>query len=223
MRNDLKSSNLVALLGQWVSVDAQAPRTDFAERLGLWLNAFDAIELQAALPPVPVDGTAAPARVPAARSTRVDTVQAELHKVRAALAQAIARPVEPLATDPGEIGHPAYQHRQQQLQRQMEQAICALRVRVRSALGELSPRLRPLVALDAVYEKVLGTREQLLLPAIATLLEHRWGQLRSAAEGGWPEVFDREWRQALLAELDLRLEPVEGLLEALHGETQTED
>jgi hypothetical protein len=36
------------MLGDWTPVDMDASGMDVAERLGLWINAFDAIGLQAA-------------------------------------------------------------------------------------------------------------------------------------------------------------------------------
>jgi hypothetical protein len=41
-------------------------------------------------------------------------------------------------------------------------------------------------------------------------------------DAAWRAVFQAEWRAALLAELDLRLEPVQGLVEALCNERQNE-
>jgi hypothetical protein len=98
----------------------------------------------------------------------------------------------------------------------MEQAIASLRDRVRQTLSRVSPRLRQLAALDAVLEQVIAPREQVLLPTASTLMARRFGQLR-ATEGGL-DGFANDWREALLSELDLRLEPVAGLADALRNE-----
>src|SRR5437899_11541101 len=46
LRSNFGSSRLVRLLGKGVPAVAEAPGMDFAERLSLRLNAFDAMDLQ---------------------------------------------------------------------------------------------------------------------------------------------------------------------------------
>ena len=122
-------------------------------------------------------------------------------------------------------------------QRQMDNRIAPLRARVRQAASRASPALRQLAALDAVLEPTLAAREQRLLAAVPQLLEQRFNQLRDAhlarlaaaglppdeaaawrRPGGWLWRFGADWRQALQAELALRLEPVTGLMEAWSNE-----
>ena len=96
--------------------------------------------------------------------------------------------------------------------------IAPLRDHVRQTLSRISPKLRQLAALDAVLEQLLAPRAQLLLPEVASLMERRFEHLAQSDAAGWPEAFAKDWRLALLAELDLRLEPVAGLIEALNKE-----
>ena len=100
----------------------------------------------------------------------------------------------------------------------MEQMIAPLRDHVRQTLCRISPKLRKLAALDAVLEQLLAPRAQLLLPEAASLMERRFEQLAQRDDAGWLETFGKDWRLALLAELDLRLEPITGLIEALNNE-----
>ena len=238
MPSTFSSSSLVRLLGDWAPMDAPAPGMDFAERLSLWLNAFDAIGLQAAHQSIRAITTVAPAAVvtsSAARPPRAGDLAEDLRRVRAALGSAIAR--EPIPAGPAapSDGYGPYRQRHLELQRRMEQMIAPLRDHVRQALCRISPRLRQLAALDAVVEHVIAPREQALLPTAAALLQRRYEQLRQAhrqeleAAGqqdepagghgeGWLDLFDRDWRRALLAEVDLRLEPVAGLIDALANE-----
>lgn len=219
LRSDFSSSRLVRLLGDWAPVDVEASGMDFAERLGLWLNAFDAIGLQAAHQSIKAIKTAAPGKPPDARPVRAEAIEEDFQRVRAALAHAIARDPMPLAgATPADASYSPYHQRHLELQRQMEQMIGPLRDHVRQALGRVSPRLRQLAALDAVLEQVLAPREQMLLPTVPALIERRFEQLRLAQAGEWLDVFVKDWRQALLAELDLRLEPMAGLIEALSNE-----
>lgn len=231
-------SPLVRLLGESASVDAETGGMDFAERLALWLNAFDAIRLQAvhqALGPV----TAAPAaRGSAPLARQADTLAQDLQRVRGALAHAIALdPVElaslaPAALprrgaksddaperEPAQASYKPYGERHLELQRQMDMMIAPLRDHVRQAVARASARLRQLAMLDAALEEVLARREQALLPAAVKLLEPHFRQLRDGGEPDWRAAFEQHWRDALLAEVDLRLQAVAGLVEALRNES----
>lgn len=122
-----------------------------------------------------------------------------------------------------------FRQRHLDLQRQMEWMVPPLRMRVREAVASASPALRQLAALDAVWDQLLAAREQKLLATIPALLKHRFEQLRTTQPrpdepalwrqaGGWLDRFDKEQQAVLLAELDLRLEPVIGLVEAFQRE-----
>lgn len=120
-------------------------------------------------------------------------------------------------------------------QQAMELGIGPLRARLRAALTARSPALAQLAAVDAVMEQALGEREHSLLSSVPVLLEKHFERLRQAhlatlapiapedaptpAEAAtappWLDEFRRDMQSVLLAELDLRLQPVEGLLEAL--------
>ncbi len=120
-------------------------------------------------------------------------------------------------------------------QQAMELGIGPLRARLRTALTARSPALAQLAAVDAVMEQVLGEQERSLLSSVPVLLEKHFERLRQAhlatlapiapddaqppaeaAEAApWLAEFRRHMQSVLLAELDLRLQPVEGLLEAL--------
>jgi hypothetical protein len=236
LRSDSHRPKLARLVGAWAPTPAATPGPDFAERLGHWLNAFDAVGLQAAHQSIRAMHTAVPGKSAHAPSPRPDALVDDVQRVRATLAHAIAQdPVafaiprlarktskEEAAALPTVVdaGYVPYLQRHQKLQRQMEQSIAPLRDHVRQVLSQVSPRLRQLAALDAVLEQVLAPREQAHLPTVSTLLQHRFEQLRRAHEGdapdtGWRGQFRTEWTQAVLAELDLRLEPVAGLVDAL--------
>jgi hypothetical protein len=58
---------------------------------------------------------------------------------------------------------------------------------------------------------------------VPVLLEKRFEQLRTAPpQDKWQTVFSRDWQVILLAELDERLQPVVGLIEALTSENRTQ-
>ena len=225
MRSDINRPKLVRLLGTCGPAPVAPAGTDFAERLGRWLNAFDAVNLQAAQQSIRAIRTTAPHKPGQARPTGPDALTADLQRVRATLAQAIAQDPVPFAIPKlarraagdtaalptvVDAGYAPYQQRHLKLQRQMEQLVAPLREHVREVLSQASPALRQLAALDAALDPVLTRREQMHLPAVAPLLQRRFEAL-----GRDHEAFRKEWTEVLLAELDLRLEPVAGLIAAL--------
>ncbi len=132
-------------------------------------------------------------------------------------------------------------------QREMEAAIGPLRARLRVALARMGPALQQLAALDAELDKILNEREAKLLTKVASLLQRRFmhllrthqqaqqgdapGDAQRAApidppalwvkDGGWLNRFCHELQTVLLAELDLRLQPTLGLLEAAQNATES--
>ena len=118
-------------------------------------------------------------------------------------------------------------------QRDMNASIGPLRASVRSALADHSPALKQLAALDGVLDQALGPRERNLLASVPQLLAKRFEQLHQAHKtarvdtaapddpeawlqpGGWLAVFCKDMQAVLLAELDVRLQPVAGLIDAL--------
>jgi hypothetical protein len=119
-------------------------------------------------------------------------------------------------------------------QRQMESVIRSLRSQVRGQLGKSSSALQQLATLDAAFENILSEREAVLLGKVSKLLEKRFAQTlkqhlkkqaECAAEGAtpmqslaWLIPLRQSLRTALLAELDTRLQPTLGLLEAFNAE-----
>ncbi|RYY91447.1 MAG: DUF3348 family protein [Comamonadaceae bacterium] len=219
LQSTYSPSKVVRLLGGWTAVEAEASGLDVAERLGPWLNAFDAIGLQAAQQAVRAIQSPAPGRRSLTPAREAANLAQDLQRLRQRLADAIAQPVD----DDGTLA--VWQHRQQKLQRDMEQLIDPLRDHARQVLARASTGLRQLAALDAALEQALASRTHKALPAIGALLDRRYKELRrdgATAEDpqAWLERFRDDWRQALLAELDLRLEPVAALAAALHEHTR---
>jgi hypothetical protein len=108
----------------------------------------------------------------------------------------------------------------------MQQAIEPLRALARAAVAQRSPELQRVAALDAVLEPVLAAREQALLTLLPTLLAQHHERLRRAATDAaapWQEVFRQDMQQLLRAELELRLQPVRGLIDTLRRRPQDDD
>lgn len=202
---------LIRLLAGLVAGEGAEARRSLAERLGGWLNLTDAIALSGAL--------AAGGDEPAAPG---EGAGAALVRVRAALTDSIAadegRGGAALSAAPD---FAPFRRHYVARQRDMAAAIGPLRAQARQALAARSPALARLAALDAVMERALAERERALLACVPHLLERRFERLRAAppadagaASDGWLAAFCREQRDLLLAELEFRLLPVDGLVAA---------
>ncbi len=124
-------------------------------------------------------------------------------------------------------------------QRQMASTIETLRTQVRATVAHASSALHQLALIDAAYEQALRERETRLLASLPAKMEIRFMQLAGTAPAqaapetvtptgtsaktkappappkpDWLLQFEGELQQALLAELDLRLQPVFGLADA---------
>jgi hypothetical protein len=209
LRSHFNRSALVRQLAGWLPAPVDDHRQDLAERLGGWLNVADAIALHSAHQTLPLVST-----------RRADTAkgaadaQAAVRQLRATLSQAIATPPR-APVDPADIEFALHHQRCLDQQRRMEMAVDALRGHLRQTLAATSPRLAQLAALDATLEKMLGGREQKLLAGVPAFLKARFEQLRQTHPDSWPSLFEQDLQQTLLAELDLRLQPLVGMTEAL--------
>ncbi|MDO8903619.1 DUF3348 family protein [Hydrogenophaga sp.] len=218
-------STLVRQLAAWQPAPegVDLPRQDVAERLGQWLNVADAIALRAlhqALPAVKLRARLHGVVMP----TPVE-LQAELQRVRQTLERAITRHDADLTEH--EFA-PVHQH-VLDLQRHMDMRIGALRDHVRQTLSMASPRLAQLAVLDASLQQLLGGREQHLLSTLPSFLKARFARVRKAGEAtetpDTPAEADAtetapattlaaDLHALLRAELDLRLQPVHGMIGA---------
>lgn len=233
-RTPLTGSAFIRSLAALNDVPAPAAPDAFAQRLAHWLAWTDAFSLSAAL-----GDAAARADAPAVAGFggqgALAADEREVARVRAALGKAIAdapagvagtrrvhRPLAgALAPAEAPVDFAAHRQRYTQCQLAMETQVVPLRRRLRASLADRSPALAKLAELDSVMEQVVGARERALLATVAGRLEPRFDRLRGAASpdaavppGPWLDRFRQEMRELLLAELDLRLQPVEGLLEA---------
>ena len=224
-------SAFIRALAALDDVPAPSAPDAFAQRLAQWLAWTDAISLASALG----DATER-SDVPGFFGQGEGALAAderELARVRTALTKAIA--AAPAGVEPRRIDRPlagavtptempadfaTYRQRYSRCQLAMETQIVPLRRRLRSSLADRSSALAKLAELDSVMEQVVGAQERALLATVGARLEPCFDRLRAAqAEassqpGPWLDSFRQEMRALLLAELDLRLQPVEGLLKA---------
>jgi len=207
-RSPLTGSAFVRALAALADVPAPASQTAFAQRLSGWFDWTHAFSLSAALN----EASARPAVPAFGGQGALPADEREFARVRAALAKVIADATAS-AAEPRRGGRAAvavdvpvdfasWRRRYARCQLAMETQIVPLRRRLRGALSDRSAALAKLAELDIVMEQ--------------GRLEPRFDALRAASSeaGPWLDRFVQEMRGLLLAELELRLQPVEGLLQA---------
>ncbi len=206
---------LARLLLQW---GVAPPRTaPVAERLGGWLGWADAIGLSQVLATAPAGGPNAEARREALdwAGAALARLQAELGAAfdDAELAADAAAPA-PEGVSLADLLAPFRLHHAQQ-QRSMAARIATLRGRLRPRLAEASGALARLAQLDAVIERAVVEPERQALAGLPALLTQRAQAHHAADPRRWRARFWADLQRALRAELDLRLQPVQGLVESL--------
>ncbi len=219
----------IRLLARFNADDAaplQAPA--LSERLSQWFDWNRAISLSRAL-----DNPPPPAREGAAFSPADEAGAA---RVRATLMDAIQAEIDP-ASGPAQAGsedgqadgYAPYRQHYLDMQRTMQAATGRLRGQLRDMLARQSPPKARLAEVDAVMEATLSPREHTLLSQVPALLGQHYQRLLAAntaaaddaaspattPAGPWLALFVQDLRIALLAELDVRFHPIEGLLAAL--------
>ena len=222
------SSRLVRLLAGIAAAPGAPAKLSFAERLGKWLGWADAISLCALLDSGALASPGAALGVGVTAGLGVSPAAA-LARLQAETAQAIADDaVFAAGAQPADFQ--AYRRSHATQQRTMAARVGVLREQVRATLAQHSASLRQLAALDLLMDRVVGAQERSILSTLPGWLEQRFAQLRqrhayaladlpagAVADSGedWRAAFGQEMQALLLAELDLRLQPVLGLIEAL--------
>lgn len=247
-RTRINSSRLVRLLAEWSVADVPDSKQSLAERLGQWLDFSDSIALFSALNGGARSASPAPGKVPAmaggalheafarVRNALVDSITTDgvlkPGPVRIKLPVPAAQASVESAADFSPYHRYYLAH-----QRDMNAGIGPLRIQARAALaGHRSPALQRLAALDGALEEALAARERNLLAMVPLHLAKRFEHLYKAHQaarsdapspddpeqwmqaGGWLAAFCRDMQAVLLAEVDLRLQPVAGLIDVLGNE-----
>ena len=221
------------------------PKYDFGERLGRWLELSDAMTLYSVLgneagerAPLPRAESDLPAQLLRVRRALSEAIENDgVFRIDPnGSAPCIPFPLPQSRASAADVSSPPdftpYHRYYLAHQRDMGAAIAALRSNARKALAALSPAHKQLAQLDIAFENILTARERNLLASIPLLLAKRFAQRYQdhrdtlAADGGddpadwtqpgsWLEAFCQDTQAVLLAELELRLKPVAGLIAAL--------
>ncbi|WP_312709055.1 DUF3348 family protein [Stenotrophomonas sp.] len=192
--------------------DGATPATSPAltDRLGQWVDWSRAVALSAAL-----DGRLPE---PAEAAETLDDLLADCTQAEASLLASLNEDAEAerlldLAEAAATANFASLRQRYLVLQRAMQTATGRLRGRLRDQLVQKAPELARLAEIDAVMEQTLSPREQALLATAPAVLGARFERVHG--QPGWRAPFRNDMRSLLLAELELRFHPIQGLLAAL--------
>ncbi len=248
-RTNFNRSRLIQILADLAILDAVEPGNTFAEKLGLWVDFIKASALSAALnaisaSPIAAKFPAQAATQPSIADDLAGTRSVLVNSINKSLTDQAASTRTELSSEkpavPFDVAAAYRPYRRIYLahQREMDLAIRALRAKVRDVLAKSSAALKNLALLDASLDNILRDRESKLLSTLASLLESRFAQLHQAHQqkladaqqadqrsewmrpGGWLAGFGAELQSVMLAELELRLQPTVGLIEAFNNITE---
>lgn len=209
LRPTVRGPTFIRMLARLADVDVASPGQSLPDHLGQWLDWKHALALSSALDARPV--------VPDVVAVAPDDLFVECARAREVLAAAIQddpqfAPGTPVAdaTDYAPLRQACLTR-----QRAMQATTGRLRGKLRDALAQASPDAARLAEVDAVMELALTPREHGLLAKVPALLEQRFERLRAGGQTRGLDAFRRDMQSVLLAELDLRFQPVDALLAAL--------
>ena len=221
VRNSLSfnGASLVQVLQEWGAEPGSVPLADAVQRFGGWLNPFEVVRLQAGLQAVE---SLAPPTAPWSvgdAAAWADRAWQELHSsLKAhrdnglkALAQELSTPV-----------YEPYRRLAMDHQRLMDAAVDGFRGALRQRMWQGPVPLRQLAAIDALLQPLMQERLSRWGGLGLNRLEGRFHHWQAATATSGPAealvAFHEECRRLWQAELDFRLQPLMGLMEALYQE-----
>lgn len=238
MSSHIYSARLIRLLADQALVAPDVPGAALAEKWAAWIDVASAIKLAAVLADSSPQNHVGGQTTVSLKAT-TQSLEAQFAAVADPLASRIDSACSPqargrltLPTD-GMSDFATYRRVYHALQGDMALHIPPLRRRVRAALQAVPvPTLQALATLDQSLEENLAERENRLLSSMVLLLEKPFAEVVAANAADAAAVSDREYisrrlnfhrliQTLLHAELELRLLPVRGLIEAVA--TMTED
>lgn len=217
---------LVGLLAEWGGGSEPVAPGQFAQRLGRLIDLSSSVDLAetlAGLPRRPFEP--APEGAERAREDFLRVHEAMINGVMRSLSP--GRGPSRIKWPQAEEGEPpleAYGKFYAANQREMDARVRGLQERVRDALAGAAPELAQLAALDAALGDALLVHSRRLFAGIPGRVRRRLQQLREEKDSAPETRLQNEVQALLLAEVEARLLPVQGLIEALddyqHSDTQ---
>ncbi|MCV2355699.1 DUF3348 domain-containing protein [Paucibacter sp. B2R-40] len=234
--------SLSRLLRQWCVAPGSPPPA--AERLGSWFCWADAIEISQVLttspgranserpqaddlrrPPSEEGGQGRSGPSLSCEAARIESMcwaNAELARIQAQLAASFNHTELACESDSMSDGAalkellvPYLQHFAQQ-QRLIESRTAAFRTRLRACLTRDCDELARLAQLDDYIERAMAPPQLRAMTGLSALLETRASKHYAADPRQWRARLWSDLQRLLRAELDQKLQPVLGLIEALN-------
>jgi hypothetical protein len=228
------------VLGELAVSDAEVSHQHFARRLGQLIDLSDSVNISRV-------HAQRSANSFTATTASEEAITAEFLLVRNVIVAAIIKSFEdgtglrriklpqpgPEVPTDAASGYEPYGRFYASHQREMDSKIQQLRKQVREAAQGASAELAQLVVLDEALGDTLTVHSRKFFAAIPALLARRYAHLLNeytqacdnpqGNSGSWPELlelFCQNMQSLLLAELEARLLPTQGLIEALHSEIE---
>lgn len=243
----LNSSRLVRFLSDIEVADVAVSHKHFTERLGQLIDLSDSVALSAAhgkLAKMKMDTPSAATPVASNEAVIAEFIRVRTAAVQFIVSTFtpgegvswLSLPTVSSVTPEAELtSYERYQLFYVNHQREIIFKLNKLRADTRSSVSAHSVRLAQLVALDTALDATLAVHTQKLFAGVPRLLGKRFQALYQQHQqavtdlqsddpqlwgepGGWLDQFNREMQGLLLAELEVRLEPILGLVEALNEE-----
>lgn len=234
-----KGTRLVRLLSDMAVSDVEVSHKQFTERLGRLIDLSESIALSEAhwkASKIKYEPT----------GTSSEKVKDEFLRVRGAMVQSVIKTfvpsagptliklpkVKPEGFADKSTAYESYKRFYVAHQREIDFKIQNLQSYVRDAVSGYSTPLAKLAALDVALNAAIEGHTRKFLLVIPRLLGKRFDYLYNEhlqqseqadpeswmLAGAWLDKFCREMQGVLLAEIDIRLQPVLGLVEALNKE-----
>ena len=241
----MQSSALIRFLSELDVAENTLSHNDFGERLGRLIGVSDSIALAAAHSKLRRAGLA---ESDIKLNPETNDIEEKTQQVRAASIMFINKSFEhdagaaslpfPVPNAAGThdtpLAYEPYFRLYATHQRELDSKVQSLRAEVRQAISEAHPKLAQLSALDEALDNTLSPHTRKLFVSIPKLLEKRFRTLQVSLNtvnthsttdpqqclqpGGWLAQFRDEMKQVLLAEFELRLQPVTGMIKAFNKE-----
>ncbi len=223
----LGRSRLFRLWSHWSPHGTQADDGDVAQQWAAWLDPLQAVRLRSALDAIDTANYSVVSELP---SSALQGFTAELRRIQAAWAVAVDPAVlqpESEATLaavealwPGHAslsGFERYRRVHLEWQRQMVVMVAPLRHQLRRVLARAGGSWQRLALLDALLESQLEPQEARAFAQVLVWLERRYAHA-SEQDAASLKPFFVDWQALVDAELDLRLQPVLGMLDSWEQE-----
>lgn len=213
-RTPVRGPTFVRLLARLTDTAVPPSSQSLPDRLSHWLDWKQSLALSAAL-----DGKAVASAEPVPAFTPAD--DDECARVFAVLVGGIPAVGDPVVLGQrqadGQVEYTVFRQRYIVMQRKIAASTGTLRGRLRAMLAQASPAAARLADVDAAMELSLSPREHAMFSAVPVLLGQHFERLRAAdgADATWFDLFRTDMQDLLRAELDVRFQPVDGLLAAL--------